>query len=406
MEADKTYVKIITLITIVLIIISRAPSLLIEPRFWAEEGSVYFSYAYNHLWYKAILTSHLGYYALFPNLAAFWAQLVPLEYSPLVTTYLALSVQIIPFIIILWSDSRFWDTYLKKILVSLIMIFSSSNGEIWLNTINSQFHFGVITFIILLTNMDNGSALTKWAYRILLLVAGLTGVISCFFTPLFILRAYQEKDKEYIIQAVLLVLCSLLQFGIFISFLLQNKLQHRFTNFHLWKSSVPFVLNNFIRPILGYHILSIEYFKYLLLPLVICLGWLLFDVLRDRTKLLVLGSLFLVSFLSHLSSIRLAGGGRYSFLPGVILLVLISSYIQINNIFKTLRSITALILVLLSLGIGIIEYKTRMAEQINEGWPKWVQEVSIWEKNPDYNLKIWPQSEKAKWHMELRKKRT
>ena len=404
MSADRAYVKIITLITIVLIIISRAPTLLLEPRFWAEEGSVYFYYAYYLPWYKTIFSLYLGYYSLFPNLAAFLAQLLPLKYSPLVTTGLALSVQIIPFLIILWSDSRFWDTYIKRILVSLIIIFPSTTGEIWLNTITSQFYFGVITFLILLTNIDNSSEPAKWLYRILLLIAGLTGVISCFMTPLFILRAYQEKNKEHTIQAVLLVLCSLLQFGIFIYFLLQNNLQHRFTNIQLWKFGGVFLLNNFIRPILGYHLLSKDILKYLALPLIICLGWLFANVRKDKNARLVLGSFLLVAFLSTISSLGLAGAERYSFLPGVILLVLISSYIHFEHIFTPARSVVAAILLFLSIGLGMVEYKSRMAKYLDDTWPKWRQEVAIWESTTDYNLKIWPQWEEAKWFIGLRKR--
>ncbi|MEW6564338.1 MAG: hypothetical protein AB1404_02430 [Spirochaetota bacterium] len=401
---DRSYVNIFFLISVILIIIARAPSLLLEPRFWAEEGTIYFYYAYYNPWYKVLFTPQLGYYSLFPNIAAFLAQAVPLKYSPLVTTYLALVVQIIPFLIILWSDSRFWDTYAKKILVSLIIIFPVSTGEIWLNTINSQFYFGVITFLILLAGTDKISRLQKWLFRILLLVAGLTGVVSCFLTPIFFLRAYQEKNKEYTRQAVILVLCSVLQFAVFISFLLQDKLLDRFTNLHLWKLAGVFLLNNFIRPILGFHSLPKEILIYLALPLVICLGWLFAEVRRDKNTRLVLAGFFLVALLSTVSSLGLAGAERYSFLPGIILLILISSYIQFNQIFKTARSIMAVILLFISIGLGIIGYRSGMANYVNAEWPQWREEVVIWETTPDYNLKIWPQWEGAKWFIGLRKR--
>ena len=64
----------------------------------------------------------------------------------------------------------------------------------------------------------------------------------------------------------------------------------------------------------------------------------------------------------------------------------------------------AAILLFLSIGLGMVEYKSRMAKYLDDTWPKWRQEVAIWESTTDYNLKIWPQWEEAKWFIGLRKR--
>jgi hypothetical protein len=70
----------------VLAIALRAPVLWSHPRFWGEEGTIYFADAFNRAWFHSLFAPHVGYYSLFANgtaLAA--ARLAPLEYAPLVT---------------------------------------------------------------------------------------------------------------------------------------------------------------------------------------------------------------------------------------------------------------------------------------------------------------------------------
>ena len=64
-------------------------------------------------------------------------------------------------------------------------------------------------------DMGNPSLRKVWCYRILLALSGLTGVVSCFITPLFIFKAWTKKRRENTIQASILVICSMLQFLVF-----------------------------------------------------------------------------------------------------------------------------------------------------------------------------------------------
>ncbi|HET8706541.1 MAG TPA: hypothetical protein VFM46_09595, partial [Pseudomonadales bacterium] len=68
----------------------RRPELFSHPRFWAEEGSVYFANAWHFVWYEVLFEPHLGYLSFFNNLAALIATTVPLKHAPLVTTIAAL----------------------------------------------------------------------------------------------------------------------------------------------------------------------------------------------------------------------------------------------------------------------------------------------------------------------------
>jgi len=405
---NRKYINGISILIIAGIIILRAPALFLEPRFWAEEGATYFSFAYSHPWHQTLLfVPAFGYYSLFVNLSVLLATLVPLPYAPLVTTCLSLLAQITPFIVIWWYSSPFWETPAKKVLLSLVIVFSTSTGEIWLNTINIHFHFPVTAFLLLLTDMENTPRLQKWLARIILIFAGLTGTVACFLTPVFLVKAYQERKREYTVQAAIMVLCSLIQFTVFLMLLIGGQLINRLnmrTGLHFFMFLKNYLINNLLRPVFGIYTIPRYILLYLIVPMILCFAWLFSDCLKDKKKVWIIGAFLLTSGLSTVFSNQMMGGLRYAYAPGVMLLVLISSYIRKEDIFKNRKSLIAAILMFLSISVGVIEYKARMADFINASWPQWPEEVAIWEKNPDYPLRIWPQWEEYRGEMTLERK--
>lgn len=456
----KNSYRIFTLIIIVLIIIARAPSILIEPRFWAEEGTVYFAHAFNNPWYDNIFFHHRGYYHLFANIATIIAaNLVPLKYAPFVTTYLAFIVLLIPFTIVLWGNSIYWNTYIKKIFASFIILFVLAAGEIWLTSVNAHFIFPVIAFLILADDIKDTERYKIWFYRILLLLSGLTGVISCFLSPLFLLKAKKEKTKEYLNHALIIVATTLIQVSVFLINLYNNtELGGRFVGFDLATFTTNYISYFIITPILGY--LAGGLFRHgidilkspsisteqiekisLLFPLtdkitinkithlhsflhtyywiiIVISSLLAFILIRffsknfsPKEKQIFLGSFLLVSILSLFASLSMSGGLRYAYAPSVMLMIMVMCNIQFDkNIFNSFRSIIALTLLSISIMVGIMEYKFRTTKYINYTWPKWEEEIKKWEKDKSYKLKIWPQYEKGKdlawedmkWELELK----
>ncbi|MGE5558288.1 MAG: hypothetical protein ACM3WV_06700 [Bacillota bacterium] len=194
-----------------LLMFLREPELLLQPRFWAEEGAVYFKTAYDLPWYKSLFMPQQGYYGLFPNLVAIIANLVPLEFAPGIATFFAFLVQLLPFVIIFWGKSSYWDTIWKKVLISLLVLFTWATNEVWLNTINSQFYLVLTTFLILLTDSAATSKKQNIFYYFMLVLSGLSGVVSTFLTPFFIYRAVKDKNKNAAVQAWIITGCAIIQ---------------------------------------------------------------------------------------------------------------------------------------------------------------------------------------------------
>jgi hypothetical protein len=62
--------------------IAREPSLLVEPRFWAEEGTAFFQQAMSSDWHSLVWLPFRCNYFLFPRIATLLsANLLPLSYA-------------------------------------------------------------------------------------------------------------------------------------------------------------------------------------------------------------------------------------------------------------------------------------------------------------------------------------
>ena len=101
-------------------------------------------------------------------------------------------------------------------------------------------------------------------------------------------------------------------------------------------------------------------------------------------------------------------GGRYFYVPNILIKILlfssipyalmeiiISPNIPLNKTKEFLGKVQPLLcslLLIISLYTGIIYYKDgKMINPfVNNTWPKWTEEVSKWEKDRNYKLRIWP----------------
>lgn len=218
----------LALLLVVALTYLRDPRYFLQPRFWAEEGSLHFAFSYSHGWLQALFQPQLGYLNFWPNLATLLATLPPLEYAPLVTTMLALLVQLLPIALILWSPSPLWQGWVRKALGAAVVLLVPITTEVWLNSVNSYTYFAVIAFLLLIEEAPAGRA-RSWIYRLLLAASGLTGTLACFLTPLFLYRAWEEKKPERWRQALILVACCAVQAALIFSYRGSASVSQRFT---------------------------------------------------------------------------------------------------------------------------------------------------------------------------------
>lgn len=371
-------------------IILRTSHSLWPPRFWGEDGTQFFCYAHNNGLFSSLIKTHQGYYSLWCNCSGIIANWVPLRGAPLVTTLAGLLSQLSPAIIVLWGGVESLGSSLKKFLALCILLLVPSNTEVGLNVANSQFLFCTACGLILVGDIG----ILKRTKRILLLIASLNGPVSCFLTPLFLLKAWREKSAERFAQFMILFCGTLVELlslyygraethrpltlgairlvGVIFSHLLLAPFTTRsLFAFHLEALNgtinplVWLLVTGFTASIL-YCIRSNRDAKWLFASSFVALVCSLLGVLDATTKDLMLYA------------------DRYFYAPQVLLFIaLLVCALKNRKGSVILRIILGMFLLL-----GALQYPV-LPPQITEG-PSWKDEVEKWKQDPTYKLHVWP----------------
>jgi hypothetical protein len=402
----------------------RDPRYFLQPRFWAEEGSLHFAYSFSHSVLQALFHPQLGYLNFWPNLATILATIVPLDFAPRVTTLMAFIVQMLPVGLILFSRSPVWQGWVRKAIGAAVVLFVPMTTEAWLNTINSFSYWGLVAFLILLEEIPR-TQVRLWVYRMLLVMAGLTGTYACFLTPLFIYQAWDEKKPERWRQMLILLVCSAVQIILILSYQGKDDISQRFTILGfstlgsiLWTQSLaPFVLGYEHTLEQAIHLFQLQSVDPKLFQL-----W-------GRSLLVAAAALFLLVTLNLQTRLRIVFPGGYGLL---LLLPLLFSTIQDNAAFiltglagrlfvapniifgwmllisatgakttghlgSTRRIIALLGGMLLCVGLlwGFLAYWQPWVP--DSAWFNWPQEVQTWQVDHSYLLRIQPEG----WTVQL-----
>lgn len=413
MSLKSLILPFILLLTAAGFILLRVPATICQPRFWAEEGSIYFAGAWNNGFIEGLTGTYgLGYYAAWANLAATAsAYLLPLEWAPAGTMFASLMAQLIPIGIICFSGSEFWRKPSAKILAVAFILFTRLSGEIWLNTITSQFHLSLAAFLLLMEPAADATPQRRWIYRIILLLCGTTGVTSIFLGPIFYYLAFRDKDRERWVQCGILTACAIMQMAIVLS---GPMIGNRFSGLSAFTYAAILCTKNLALPFIGIsgaqktaeyltHIketqsLGVQNLIGIALLLVIILFWSFWIAqLPRRSRVVFAGGLVLLSGMSFLSmlspkwdAVSAEAAARYSYATNVIECLCILSCFTFWKEQKTARKtvvLAALFSASAALG-GLLDY--RATAFISTDCPPWRSEVEIWRRDPNHPLNIWP----------------
>ncbi len=413
---DKRFIFLL----IVSLIAFRSPELFLYPRFWAEEGTLYFKSIYESSLFEGLFfipRYTAEYITLSVNIPlTLAARLFPIEYAPAVSTYFSLLILLIPFAIVLWGNSHLWDTPIKKLLVCLIILLAptSTDAEIWLNTINLQIHCGIISVCLLFEKLDpvSLSQRKRWLYRLLLIFCGLSGPYTMFLSLVFLLKAWHEKSRESLWFFLIVFLTSSVQATLF---LIINHLDMvsptKISQFDWIKAPIYIFNYHLMTPLLGLWVrlgANVEDFMITgklqgTLLLMVCLATIIttaivfYFLTRSRTsiyRLILLVAFLSVSLLTTYGSMRGLPYGRYAVIPGILFLLLILDNVRFSWKLD-FKSLFLLTLLSISLVMGFTTFKAKEYWMAYiEGTPKWTDEMAQWKQNHDHLIASWP----FPWH--------
>lgn len=361
-----------------LIIIFRKLDLFISPRFWAEEAVVYFDAAFNNGW-KALFYGHQGYFSLTPNLATYLASKAPLYYAPNITLVVSLLVMLLPAILIA-KNKALNLSFATKTLAILAIYFTANTEEVWLNTINSQFWFVIISFLLLIAVKKQQASQNK-AFYLLAFISGLSGVPANLIAPFFLLKYYYYKNKADLI--IFLIFCLTIGIQLFyIKTLASSAPERTLLNLELLISSLSAALvyglgGSFIIGKIGGFILAIGFF-------IIAYK----NIKEPFLKWPLVLPIYLYSIMA-ITSLEMQGGARYLFAPAVIFtLIVIYTLAHIQLVKK--ERIYLLAVLCLIFTAGIKNYPFSPGNTTHPSWPKWKEQIRLHEAGKLNSILIYP----------------
>jgi hypothetical protein len=407
--------KIILLLSILIIVFYRSPHIFLHGRFAAEEGAFFFrnSFLYGPL--KGLLYVYDGspYFNFWANLSSVLASYFPLEYSPLVTVYMAFLVQLYLFVFIIFSESNFLTGFKDKVIISLLVLIAPPMvASVWLNTLTSQVYFTILTILIFFQKEIRENFFSKIS-PLLIFIAGLTSILPCVLLPFFGYKYFKNKNRFNYFNFISLSIPTLVQFVLYIYVKISNleSLLDGPRYILSVNKLINYFYNSVVKSFLGRDLTQKIYFDYIdnqykliitfiiLILLIFFLKKIFNKLVSDKTSLYLLIFFLIQSILAIYAAKFEEVQGRYALIPGILLIFLVYRMYQIT--YRWQKGIFV-ILISLSLLSGAYEFKENNKYPqflaCIEDCPNWKDEVKKWRKDNNYELKIWYY---PKWTMNL-----
>ena len=384
---------------LLLIAMSRSPYLLLHGRFFAEEGSVYFTHMkQGSIWF----VSHpVGYVFAFCNIATWLAAHVALEHAPLVTVWLSFGVIALLVWAALWLPSELLPNAGSRIAAATLLVVGPlAVPQVWLNSTNAQTYLGILAVLLLFVDVNSLRRTGFAAIGAMLLLAGLSGLYAAALAPLFLLRAFQAPTRRRILLACAISLCALAQIVVVQrshatgdlaqgrgSFRGLQVITRDVTTWHfgtlIFGNSLAIRLHRHAFTFLG--LLAFIIFAAVIAGL---LASVLAVVPRRRVALYLVAAFAIEEFLIIFGTLR-AVGGRYVVVPIAIMLLMAVHAMTTARPRWAVRLSSALCAVAFVSGCSVFwtgEPSTLRCIKC----PEWQHQVRTWRAGHTDRLLIWP----------------
>ncbi len=399
--------KIIFLFFLVSLSFYKSPYIFINGRFIAEEGSFFFrnTYLFGYFEGLTVLLKGSGYFNFWANLASVFANLVPIEFAPLITVYFAFSVKILLLLYILFQKSNFLEDDIQKYITSLLVIVAPTMvAEIWLNTLTSQVYFTILSTLILF-QVNNKNLFSKFS-PIVIFFSTLSSIQSCLLAPFFLKKYLKQKDKINLYNLIIISFGSIFQFIIYFYIRFNNLETSGASNERYIISLFKFfnyTYNVIFKSFLGTPFTKFLYYNsiqniFLLIFLISLLSIIIFFFIKSFKIILkdkIILTLIILFMLQSLVAIYAGKDnhvyGRYATIPSIMLLFIFVRLFCIKSPFK----LYAGILLLMSASFGLYEFKEKNKYSqflMCIDCPIWEDEILKWRQDKNYKLKIWDYS--------------
>lgn len=386
---------------------TRMPQIVLNGRFWAEEGTIFFVNAWTLKPIQALLTPVGGYLNLVATTATLLARWgASLEWAPYATMAVALLFQLVPPLLLLLARDPWLADRRARLAGVLLLLFVPAAEEIWLQTLHSQFELALAAGLILALAVP-----AEWQARLsiaVLLLGPLCGPLVIALLPLFALRAVLDRSRGRVLQVAALGAGSAAQLLMFFS-----------TGTERIYSTDPVVLLSLVSvkhlaiPFLGIGqareiaaglrnalasgqtpwgavIAPLIAGPALLAAILVSRAWAALWLLAAAATLA--GAAYIGALDGAPALIDEFAGERYAFAPQSLLAI---TFLALTMAARGGLRLVAAGLCLWLLIVGQTQFR-RPWPTVAHG-PAWREQVALWRANPDYTLRIMPPG----WTMRL-----
>ncbi|MFS0516258.1 hypothetical protein ACEYW6_16310 [Nostoc sp. UIC 10607] len=191
-ERRLIYVHIIMFLLAFIVIISRRPDAILNPQFWAEDGTVFYAQAYNNGIINSLFSPYAGYLHAVPRLTAVFSIFFSLKSAPLVFNLIAIIIQILPVTLLISSRfSKLIPNINYRIAISFLYLVLPGCYEVHANVTNAQWRIALLIFMAIIAKSSH--ILVNLFDLVIILIGGLTGPFSILIVPAIIFLIFATK---------------------------------------------------------------------------------------------------------------------------------------------------------------------------------------------------------------------
>ncbi|WP_138499133.1 hypothetical protein [Nostoc sp. PA-18-2419] len=212
------YVHTIMFLLAFILIISRRPDAILNPQFWAEDGTVFYAQTYNNGIINSLFSPYAGYLDAIARLTAAFSMLFSFKSAPLVFNLIAIIIQILPVNFLISSRfSKLIPNINYRIYISFLYLALPGCYEVNANITNAQWRIALLIFMAIISKSSN--FLVNLFDILIILIGGLTGpfsiliILAILFLIIFEKKSNQKKriNNLFYIKLVLLLGTALTQ---------------------------------------------------------------------------------------------------------------------------------------------------------------------------------------------------
>jgi hypothetical protein len=188
------YWQVAVVCAAIALIFSRQPDALLHAQFFAEDGKIWFTDAYNNGWFTSLFKAQDGYFQTLPRLAAALSLLAPLAMAPLVMNLAGLIIQTLPVPVLLSRRSSAWGSLSLRATLAFTYLAMPNCSELNVTIEEGQWHLALVACLLLLASAPANRA-WKVFDTVIFILCGLTGPFAILLVPVAGLRLWQRREQ-------------------------------------------------------------------------------------------------------------------------------------------------------------------------------------------------------------------